>query len=93
MRSDFTSSLLGELPLPVRYALEGVREAIPVLDLSRAGHFDEALEYCDKALELNPKLADVWNNKGACLNRLGRNQEAIECYDKALEINPREAST
>jgi len=39
-------------------------------------------------LEIDPKYALAWHNKGAALQILGKYQEATECYDKALEINP-----
>ncbi|MBI4865165.1 MAG: tetratricopeptide repeat protein [Candidatus Riflebacteria bacterium] len=35
-----------------------------------------------------PKTADYWDRRGACLNGLGRREEAIVCLDKALEIDP-----
>ena len=40
-------------------------------------------------LEINPRYAEVWSNKGAALGILGKLQEAIDCLDSALEINPR----
>ena len=44
----------------------------------------------DKALEINPRYAEAWNNKGLTLDELGKHQEAMKCYNKALEINPRD---
>ena len=41
----------------------------------------------DKAIELNPKDARIWNNKGTSL-MLGRYLEALQCYDKAIELDP-----
>jgi tetratricopeptide (TPR) repeat protein len=42
-------------------------------------------------LEINPRDAVVWCDKGYALDELGRLEEAISCFDEALEINPRYA--
>jgi protein O-GlcNAc transferase len=47
-------------------------------------HFDEAIDYYDKALSLKPDYAEGWSNKGAVLNELKRFDEAIDHYHKAL---------
>ena len=47
------------------------------------------VEYYTKALEIDPKYADAWNNKGlVLLHQLGRYEEAIRCFDKASESRP-----
>jgi len=51
--------------------------------------YEKALEWIDKALEIDPKLALACNNKGLALDSLGKSNEAIEYYDKALEIDPK----
>ncbi|WP_135606898.1 tetratricopeptide repeat protein, partial [Methanococcoides sp. NM1] len=53
--------------------------------------YDKALEYFDKALEINPDYVDAWNNKGLTLNKLNEFENASESFDKALEINPDDA--
>ena len=50
----------------------------------------EALTCCERALEINPRLAMAWLNKGAALADLGRLDEALTCYERALEVNPRD---
>jgi uncharacterized protein YjbI with pentapeptide repeats len=57
--------------------------------LRNEGKYNEAIEYYDKALEINPNYADALNGKGNALRNKGKYNEAIEYYDKALEINPR----
>ena len=65
-------------------------------DWFKAGYFfDEvnkahsaAIGCYDKALEIDPKNAVAWNNKGKSLNSLGRYEEALECCEKSLEIEP-----
>ena len=49
---------------------------------------DEALVSYDKALAINPKYADAYNNRGSALKELKRTDEALASYDKALAINP-----
>jgi len=55
--------------------------------LDEVGQYEQALDYYNKALALDPRNAIVWNNKGNALCKLGRSEEAIECYDKALTVN------
>lgn len=50
--------------------------------------YKEALEYYNKAIELNPNKAKFYNNKGVALSALGRKSEALDCYNKAIELNP-----
>lgn len=35
----------------------------------------------DRAIELNPKFSNAYNNKGITLNTLKRYEEAIDMYD------------
>jgi tetratricopeptide (TPR) repeat protein len=58
------------------------------LDLSRQGKYQEAIEWYDKALAVDPNYIYALNGKGVALNNLGKNKEAIEYYDKALRIDP-----
>ena len=59
------------------------------------GQYDKAIEYFDKALELNLKtfgddhseVATCWNNLGLAWNAKGEYDKAIEYYEKALELN------
>ncbi len=50
--------------------------------------YDEALQNIDKALELQPDLAEAWINKGITLKFLGRYEEALNTYDKAIKFQP-----
>ena len=51
-----------------------------------------AITCYNKAIELNPKYATAYNNKGVALKALGDTKAAITCYNKAIEINPKYAS-
>ena len=50
--------------------------------------FDEAIALYRRALEVNPRNAEVQNNWGTALGALGRNDEAIGHYREALRLNP-----
>jgi tetratricopeptide (TPR) repeat protein/predicted Ser/Thr protein kinase len=56
--------------------------------LHNLGRLDEANHCYDKALELNPRDAQIWHNKGDNLQSLGHFDKAIRCYDKEFEIDP-----
>lgn len=53
--------------------------------LNYLGRYEEAIEYLDKALAINPNHDNASRNKG----NLRRYDEAIQCYDKAIEIDPK----
>ena len=40
--------------------------------------YQEAIEYDDKVIEIDPTHIDALNNKGIALDDLGRSEEAIE---------------
>ena len=50
--------------------------------------YDEALQYFDKALTIDPSSVNALNNKGTALDHLKRYNEALQFYDKALSIDP-----
>ena len=53
--------------------------------------YKEAIADYDKAIELNPKDADTYYNRGAAKNHLKQHKEAIADYDKAIELDPKDA--
>lgn len=65
-------------------------------ELIADGNYEEALQYCDesiksydKAIELDPRDAAAWNNKGIALSKLGYYLEGVRCYEEAININPK----
>jgi superkiller protein 3 len=50
-----------------------------------------AIEYFQKAIEINPNNAEAYYNMGSAYDDLKNYDEAILCYQKALEINPNNA--
>lgn len=51
--------------------------------------YNGAIMAYDKAIGINPRLAEAWNNKGLALEDMGKYDEAVKALDKAIEINPR----
>jgi tetratricopeptide (TPR) repeat protein len=52
------------------------------------GMYEQAIEYFDRALGIDPNNIDALVGKGIALDYLGRYQEAIVYYDSALGIDP-----
>jgi len=56
--------------------------------LNELGAYEEAIYCYDRALQINIKHEDAWNNRGNSLHYLKRYDEAIFCYCEALKIDP-----
>jgi PAS domain S-box-containing protein len=54
------------------------------------GKYDEGIQYFDRAIEIDPDLAYVWNDRGLCLKELGRYEEAQKSFERAVELVPRD---
>ena len=52
---------------------------------------DKAIEAYNKAISLNPNLAEAYNNRGAEYNGKGQHDRAIEDFNKAIALNPNDA--
>jgi Tfp pilus assembly protein PilF len=52
---------------------------------------ESALEYYQKALEINPNHAEVYNSMGVLLYGQNKLKEALQCFEKAIEISPQYA--
>jgi tetratricopeptide (TPR) repeat protein len=50
------------------------------------GDYETAINAYNKALKIQPSLAEVWNNRGVILTKLKRYSEAINSYEQALKI-------
>jgi tetratricopeptide (TPR) repeat protein len=46
----------------------------------------EAIKYCQRAMDLDPKFALAYNNYGHALSKLNRHDESLAYYDKALSF-------
>nr|WP_276020149.1 tetratricopeptide repeat protein [Acetivibrio straminisolvens] len=51
------------------------------------GEYEKAIEYYDKALELNPDSDKAYIGKARAFDALGKYEKALEFFDKAIEIN------
>ena len=61
------------------------------LDVKRQGNLVVALYLYEKAIELNPKDASAYGNRGNVLDDLDRKDEALASYEKVIELNPKDA--
>ncbi|RKY13529.1 MAG: hypothetical protein DRP82_05285, partial [Planctomycetota bacterium] len=53
------------------------------------GDFDRAIEDYDRAIELNPKLAEAYYNRGNAWAMKGEYDRAIEDWTKVIELDPK----
>ncbi len=53
-----------------------------------AGKFDDAVEYYQQALYIEPKNPKAWANTGSAFLRLGNWERALESFGKSLEMDP-----
>lgn len=70
------------------YSSEFVELTKQALELSRQFKNEEAIKLYDKAIELNPTVAQAYFNRGACKGNNFEFEAAIKDYDKAIELNP-----
>ncbi|MDA0747962.1 MAG: tetratricopeptide repeat protein [bacterium] len=57
----------------------------------RLGQLDRALDAFNRALEMDPTLADAYNARGVIFTRRREYDKALEMYEKALEHNSNDA--
>ena len=57
------------------------------------GDFDRAIEYCYKAIEVDPDSFVAWNNLGYAYGYKGNLDKAIECYERAIELNSNDVTS
>ena len=58
------------------------------IELNSQGRYEEAIQFYDQALAINPNNKYGWHVKGDSLNNLGKYEEAITCYDFAISVSP-----
>jgi len=77
--------------LPERKELEAWEWSNKGLSFNSLGHYDEAIQCYDKALEIDPHDSDTLSNIGLCFDNLGYFDKAVSFYGRALHINPHDA--
>ncbi len=53
--------------------------------------YNQAIEYLENALALNPNHSQIYNNLGTAYLLTGAREKAIDCYKKAIKLNPDDA--
>ena len=61
------------------------------MSYGKKGHYDEAISDYNKAIKLNPRLAEAYVYRGFVYYKKGQYDKAIFDYNKAIELNPRDA--
>ena len=59
--------------------------------MRRFGRYQEAMRCYDRALDIDPSLADAWLQKGRLLVEMGSPDLGLNRLTRALEIDPRRA--
>ena len=70
------------------YSKEFMEFSKQALELSRQFKNEEAIKFYDKAIEINPTVAQAYFSRGACKANNFHFEGAIKDYDIAIEINP-----
>ena len=55
------------------------------------GEYQRGIKDFNKAIELKPQLAGVYNNRGRAYDKLGNYQQAINDFNKAIHLDPKDA--
>lgn len=59
--------------------------------LLQKGQYDQAITYFDKAISLNPRYSEAYNNRGLAYLYDAQHDKAISDFSKAIEVNPNDA--
>ncbi len=57
--------------------------------LAKLDRHEEAIDYYDRAIELDPMDEYTWTCRGNALYWMKRFEEALQCFQQALEIDPK----
>ena len=55
----------------------------------KKGDWDQSVFYFNKALEIDPKYADAYYNRGTVYANKGQYNRAISDFNKVIKIKPR----
>jgi tetratricopeptide (TPR) repeat protein len=57
--------------------------------LRQSGQYQEAIDNCDRAIQINRNCYQAWYNRGIVLNELGHYEESIISFEYAIQIHPK----
>lgn len=57
-----------------------------MLPWKNCNDYEEAVKCYEKAIQLNPDEAKIWNNRGNAMTDLHRQPKVISCDDKAIQL-------
>jgi tetratricopeptide (TPR) repeat protein len=57
--------------------------------LQTLGKYEASLKDYDRAIEIDPKLANAYVNRGSAYSHLGEYEKAIADYEKGLALDPK----
>jgi tetratricopeptide (TPR) repeat protein len=55
------------------------------------GHTEQALDHAERAVEVDPRFAQAWYNRGFFLSERGLNEDAVNAFDNAMRLGMRNA--
>jgi RNA polymerase sigma factor (sigma-70 family) len=79
----------GKAPPPVSEPAKKPRPETDGAVLLRQGKLDEAAASFRRAIQIDPRDAQAYNNLGIVLLRQGKLVEAIDCFRRAIELDPK----
>ncbi len=59
--------------------------------LEQLEDYEAAIRCYEQAIKINPEVADLWYNKGACFCHSYRYEEGLACFNRVLELEPNHA--
>jgi tetratricopeptide (TPR) repeat protein len=68
--------------------MENLRWLTKAKSFHESGEYEKAIEYYNRALEVEPHDGITWYNIATCFKNLGQHKEAKECYVRAFKIRP-----
>ena len=60
--------------------------------MNESDRLERGLQAVDRALQLDPDLAQAWNNKGDILLKQAKYEDALTHYQKAAALSPKYAA-
>ena len=65
------------------HAVEGGR-------LAKEGHYDQAIQECNKAIVLHPNRAETYYNRGLAYKEQGKKADAITDFEKCITLTAKD---